>query len=544
MGLFSWFSGGQKGGGDAPQSVEEMPWDQHPSIYEHIEAHVVPGETGLSEGGDTLPDEKRLTGELKWVAGGMDGAFSHHVSGGDDAKKAGDLFQSVQAYCSQPTAKNKKALYDKIVEQHAIDFIDPLLEKITNERTLNTDRLYECARSFATQAPDREAVKLGIAILGLFRLPEDRDLFLLLGRHEEFTLYCSVALMNAQDNSDLDLWELAKNVDGWGRINTVERLAQTENPQINDWLLREGYKNSVMYEYLAYTCAESGNLKEALDRQQVDDGLLDSAAEIITALIAGGPAQDMDDYEDGAAVTASFLGLMDSRAKTLTQLLAVSSIKDFLANDQADWKAREGRGWAEDKRTELSTLCKSIMERPTWRTLISERLKSDDALVFFEANQSARVLGIDTWPTHWERLQTKPLDSSRWYEVMRLADNERIGEIIAFAEKSIPVAEIATGPADEMGFGKKFVAHSCMDYILQDLRRFPGKGFRLVEAGLRSPVVRNRNMSINALSEWGKDKWPETAEATLKQAISIEPKEDVRKRMLNVLDGKPPDDEK
>src|SRR5207248_2725531 len=120
--------------------------------------------------------------------------------------------------------------------------------------------------------------------------PQDMEIFRTLGRHEEFTLFCAVGLANACDDGETQLWELAKHVDGWGRIHLVERLSKTENPEIKDWLLREGYKNSVMYEYLAYPCAVGGGLLAALEADEVDDDLLLSAAEIIQALITGGPA--------------------------------------------------------------------------------------------------------------------------------------------------------------------------------------------------------------------------------------------------------------
>src|SRR5262249_22226983 len=150
------------------------------------------------------------------------------------------------------------------------------------------------AHSFVTESPDREPVKFGIAILGLFREPRDRDLFETLGRHDEFTLFCAVALANLSDDPDEALWTLARNVSGWGRIHTVERLARTENPAVKNWLLREGYRNSVMYEYLAATCARTGGLLLALSEDHVDRELLTGAGEIIQALIAGGPAEGID----------------------------------------------------------------------------------------------------------------------------------------------------------------------------------------------------------------------------------------------------------
>ena len=39
-----------------------MPWDQTPSIYQHICRHVNPGQKFLREGGEALPDEEHPEG--------------------------------------------------------------------------------------------------------------------------------------------------------------------------------------------------------------------------------------------------------------------------------------------------------------------------------------------------------------------------------------------------------------------------------------------------------------------------------------------------
>ncbi len=66
-------------------------------------------------------------------------------------------------------------------------------------------------------------------------------------------------------------------------------LKGPENPVIKRWLLREGFRNSVMYEYLAATCARAGGLLAALGDDDVDRELLTGAGEILQALIAGRP---------------------------------------------------------------------------------------------------------------------------------------------------------------------------------------------------------------------------------------------------------------
>lgn len=120
---------------------------------------------------------------------------------------------------------------------------------------------------------------------------------------------------------------------------------------------------------------------------------------------------------------------------------------------------------------------------------------------------------------------------------MARCDEERIADVIAFAEQTIDLEKIATGPADEMGLGTGWEHHQCLDYVLQELRKFPGHGYRLIRAGLRSPVVRNRNMAVAALSAWGHDRWADDLRGALEAAAKIEPDGKVRERMETVLRG-------
>jgi len=184
-------------------------------------------------------------------------------------------------------------------------------------------------------------------------------------------------------------------------------------------------------------------------------------------------------------------------------------------------------------------LCDLILGRPEWPDRVRAKLGSQDEVAFAHADQAAKALGIDTWDIHWRRLQAKPADPGRWYHVMALCDEGRIGKVIEFAEANLDLAAIATGAADELGLGRGFEPHSCLDFVLQELRRFPGRGARLIEAGLRSPVVRNRNMAVAALAAWPRGEWSVGLEKSLEQAARCEPDEGVRERMHKALRGEP-----
>jgi hypothetical protein len=532
------FGGNADNEGDEPLS---MPWDRRSSILEFVRSHIAVDKPGMTEDGYTLPDEDRISegSKIRFAAGAWDGVLTHHMGANENKETVRKMVKLVLAYSRQPTAKNKAAVYQHVITELVVSIIDPVLEALINEIGISHERLHELAHTFVTEAPDREPVKFGIALLGLFRQPADVELFLTLGRHDEFTLYCAVAVGNSSDAPDHALWTLARNVTGWGRIHVVERLARTQNPAIKRWLLREGFRNSILYEYLAATCARAGGLLAALSEDRVDREMLTAAGEIIQALIADGPAEGIDDYEDARPVIDSFLGHMVSYAKTIEDFLHVNSIKGFLGQDESRWAGRYDAGWTPEGRDRLRSLCDSILSRPEFADRVREKFDSPNELEFAHADQAAKVLGIDIWEIHWRRLQEKPTISGRWYHVMAQSNEDRIGRVVEFAESSIDLTAIATGAGDELGLGRGFEPHSCLDIVLQDLRRFPGQGARLIEAGLKSPVVRNRNMAVAALAAWPRAEWPEELEWSLEQAARCEPKEDVRERMQNTLNGEP-----
>jgi hypothetical protein len=190
---------------------------------------------------------------------------------------------------------------------------------------MDRSRVHELGRWLATTGVDRGAVKTGIALLGATGLGQDVDVVRVLGRHEEFTLYVAVAMSNGAQEREAELWNLGQAVQGWGRIHCVERLSATQDPTIRDWILREGFRNSIMYEYLAYIAATTGGLNDALRTDAVDRPLLTAAGEILEALVTGGPAQDMDDYADGADTVEAYLALLGVRAESLGDYLASSA---------------------------------------------------------------------------------------------------------------------------------------------------------------------------------------------------------------------------
>jgi hypothetical protein len=427
-------------------------------------------------------------------------------------------------------------LYNMLVEDKALRSIDLLLQNIRDSSNFPLERLRNLARWLATESPDRGAVKFGIALLGLFVPDDDTDTLVTLGLHEEFTLYAVVALGSTLDASEAEAawWAIAKRVHGWGRIQIVERLADTQRDDIRFWLLREGYKNTVMHEYLAYSCAVGGNLPGALKAGEIDDALLVGAGEIIQALINGGPAEDIYYYDDGATVVPLYLeAATKARTRDLKVLVAVGRIRDLVTDDDTEWERLEALGWTAEIRQQLTDASERFIALDYWPEVIESAWSTSDDQVFWTASKAGEVIGLDVWEKRFER--QKAGLSEQWYFLMQTDDPGRIQLVIDLLIAQFDLSKIATGPAEEMGFGPGREQYSAIDSVLQDLDRFPGMGWPLIQTGLRSPVIRNRNMAIRALTEWGVGNWPTGTRELLQRAFDDEPYSQTKKQLAEVL---------
>jgi hypothetical protein len=531
-----------------PISAQPAPWDRtRVSIYSFLSSYSF--DQSLPREAHNLPDEdayyeRTFSGGSKgvrWVPGALDALFGRHATEDDD-KQARALASALEEVCSQPSAKSVNHLYQLMLKDGAINLVDSLLSNIAASSKIHATHLYELAEWLATGSPDREPVKFGIALLGLFTEPQQSEIFLTLGRHDEFAVYAAVALERTLGQPELDssLWQLAKQVDGWGRVQIVERLSRTDNPAIRHWLLREGYRNSIMVHYLAHSCVTGGELLKALQDPAIDDALLLGAAEMLEALTDQGPTEDMSDYTDGAEATRLYVQHVKERVSIcIEQIRPLHHIKAFVEDADRDWNKLEELGWTESLRREIASDIGQVFSRPEWTEIIKQALTVEDYATFRTATVAGAALGIDVWGAYFQRQLDGKSPHGEWYYLMQTSDPERVDQVLSLALSQIDLKKVATGPRMELGIGQEFQHHSDLTFILQELGRFPGKGWEFVEAGLQSPVVSNRNMALRAINAWGREHLPQQAELVLKATLRAEPDDDVRDSIEKVLAGDP-----
>jgi|GEM_PF-216730 len=523
------------------------PWGERPSLYGHLVAHVRPGTPGLAEGGEQLPDEEEVSGgdRIRWAPGALDGTLGGNAEPDEAEESARKVVDAMAALLERATSERAAALYEALLEGRALDYVDALIEAV-GERSaeLDAERLHAVARWLALGAADREPVKVAIALLGILRGGHDRELLMTLGRHDELTLFAAVALQSTDPTPEQALLELARHAQGWGRVHVVTRLAEARDDQVRAWLLREGYKNGVMYEYTALACATGGGLADALRLPAPDDALLSGAGIILQTLVQGrgGPGDTIGAYADGPEVAELYLRHLDGRPPALEHAPPAAAIRDFVEEDEGE--ARDPLlGWPQ-RRAAIVDVAARVLALPRWEALVNAALASTDTEEFHLGAAAARAVGMDPWEAYFARIQRGDAEAHDWFPLMQTEDPERLARAVALAEARIPLRRVATGPDLEMGFGPEFEPHNALDFVLQDLHRLPGAGWPLIRAGLRSPTLRNRHMAVRAFKSWEREAWPEEAESLLVVSLAEEPDEGIRESITRLFTGEPdPDDD-
>jgi hypothetical protein len=502
------------------------PWSG-PSLYLHIRDNP---------NSHDLPDEKQEPNQIRFAPGAWDGVVGHHLSS-DPAKlteRLSRIERPLEKLLLTASDHNLKELYQAVTSESIYAIADEIANRVAERVSQQRAELGLIGRYFAAGADQREATKFGIILVGIAGENSDVRLLETLAGHEEFTLYAAISITRLVDDPEQSLWRIAQKVHGWGRVQLVERLDGTSNPEIQDWMLREGFRNSVMDNYLAEVCARNGRLHEALQRPGIDLPLLRSTADLLSALLDGGPSAGMDDYTHAPQALQGYVDQVSQHPDLdLRHFAAVDQILGFL-NDEPSWQRRLANGWTSELRHDLRVRCEGILRRESWQKKIDEGLESTDPFIFHLAETAGSRMGRDMWSIHFKRARAAPLGNS-WYRLMQLTQGDDIDYVLQLAIKRLPLDKIATGPADSLGLGPGFEPHQALDCILQDLPRFPERGWPLIEAGLQSPVVRNRNFALTALLAWPRERWPANAFSLLQKAEQMEPNQSVKERLTAAI---------
>lgn len=521
------------------EAIADCPWNNRRGIYNFICSNL--DAEGFYNEEKELPDANNDPDSIHWSQGAEDDLDKREITK-EDEKALTELFQLLDIYAKRPDIAVKINIYYLLSDKRAVNLIDGILNGMDNQEFKNSKNILELARWMTFRAPDREIVKIGIIMIGALKDVKSLEDLVILGRHEEFAVFVAIALENMlpKEQAENEIYSIATFIFGWGRINLVKKLADTESDYIKEWMLREGYQNSIMHQYLAYICAMVGDLKGALSNFNIDRQMLNSCADIINALINGGPEEDMDDYIYAYEALNNYVTRVSRGMDTLYYFLTLHNILQYLSNPNWDSKARELNGFTDKNRRDLANRITALLDKNKWKEILSKELKaqyiSEDYV--WRLNYSAKVLGVDLWNFHLKRLKEKPFKILRWYEVMRIINSKRLDEVLRIAKENLCFSELCTGPEHCLGLGKEYEVYGILDIILQEIKLTPGKNEEFIIYGINSPVIRTRNNALETLEVWGPKYLSRKMQIELKNILGKEVEISIRNRIRAIFQAK------
>lgn len=478
-----------------------------PSLYDFVRTHVDPVTGTLTPEALTLPDEPatRRYSRIRWVPGALEGLGTRHMKW-DGSEKASRTARLLELVAGGNDAA-EPALYDLLRTDDVVTFYNDALD-LAAARVRNPEpELHDMARRLATESPDRGAVKFGIAMLGSFGDEHDLQIVQTLALHDEFGLYAAEAIAEIAPDRQRALYEMARKLDGWGRIEAVSRMVATTDPTLRRWLLTEGFRNSVTPQYLAYQCATiadlAGALRDLPPKAKPDLPLLIGAADLIQSLVKPGPAAGFNRYEDAPQVAAVFLQNIQKRREAVTFYLAALALRDYVAtlttspeqsaSPKTDDALRSGivrdaqsvdtdvARWTPDQERDVAALATRVVDDPSWHRHIVAAIL-DDRSDLDQAEAAAQKLGVKTFDLHLRRLSQHSANPRRWDLAFAAAEPQDVNRLVGAAKGT-------SGPA--------------LEAVLHGVARYPGIGMDIVETSLTDSDEHVRRAAVETLVRWG-----------------------------------------
>ncbi|MBQ3295057.1 MAG: hypothetical protein IJH00_01030 [Erysipelotrichaceae bacterium] len=441
------------------------------SIYEQLKDNL---KDGIIDPSFSLNEDDGSS--IKWAPGAKDGVYIYHSQPQDfyeeDIQK---IAQALECACGDDLEKSDEIFHEITQNMSAIAMIDVFEQYvIDHQKDLDPLKIYRTAVYLIKNSRHIECVKTGMELLELMKIDEDtKEVIRTLGLYDEFTIFAAY-VMRKWPSGNNEIFEMARKVHGWGRIHCVE-LLEAENEKIRHWLLTEGCKNEVMNAYSAYTCYEKANVKELLNKQPTYEEYKGISL-IIEGLLDEGPITGISEIEDDKVILLRFLEISENYDLTVSDYDAILTVSMWADENGEDYR-------------EISQICEKILHSEKCRSKVKEALKEGKGL------RLADVMGLPMAEELYECLK-KDFDSNYRKVVYVMNDEKYVEPTIRLFKEHLPLEEMNEGTDTD------FKHNDILQFILQELDPYPGKGIELVRAGLKSPELRSRYLSLEVLKKW------------------------------------------
>jgi hypothetical protein len=223
-------------------------------------------------------------------------------------------------------------------------------------------RVRETGRWLVRRATDRCAVTIGLTLLTTVWDAEDVPLIQTLGLiSHHFAPLAVRALERRTGGTDALLW-LARRVDGWGRVYTVESLCSRGGVAERAWLLRGSCDGNHLNGYFAGRVATAAHLHEAITSPEPDLELVDHTGVLLEVMTeCGGMGTSLAHYPPARLVLDAHSTHADRLEPTAIRYSVIARLADYLHQRAADEIS-----WDPGQREQILARYLSLLARDDW----------------------------------------------------------------------------------------------------------------------------------------------------------------------------------
>ena len=294
----------------------------------------------------SLPNDEE---GLKYIDGAKDGICVYHMGAAEITQKDIEEINTVITFANTGDYDQADSVLEKLCERiRVVNFIDELQDCILVRKDEIEDKFYIYSLHLMTQSANIECVKAGMMIQELFGQSEEvKGMVRTLGLSDEFTLY-SVFIMRNWENGNTEIMNIAKSVNGWGKVHAVHYI-EPETEEIKYWLLTGAVSNDVMPAYSGWDCYKKADVGSVIKKDKLSYKELEGVLSIVDAMLDEGPVLGISNIEDPKEVLLNVLNHAIKHAPL--------SVKDCkIISNILDWQ-KENLG-----DTEIESISNKILE--------------------------------------------------------------------------------------------------------------------------------------------------------------------------------------
>ena len=445
-------------------------------VTQYVLESIIDGELPESF---SLDDYRNQTATLAFSDGAQDGITFFHTNMTSDQFLISYLVKLFSTDCKYKKGERVKLINEYLSSSdiHILSSIDELRAQLSDDHKIDREMVFQIAYELVMASEHIEAVKLGLSLLDLFYHYEQVaglvETVLLLALCEEFTLYINTFLIDSLKDPNKIRFRLARHTKGWGKIFLVRSL-ENDSPEINKWLLEEGFENDVSSGYLANNIVEKTDYLSYITNCN-DEHSFHNICQVISGLVFEGFYFDHPHIELIEAFVELYDTFKDNREYYLTVYPVLLWCNDFGHQDLEEmilyYLSNE---YAENKLREFFR-------------------KSEETIETMDLINLAKKIDLDISEAAMEKLKKDPIRNA--VVIDYLMDNGFLEEVIELLDEPVDLSGI-TGQVENI-----FNYHP-IEGVLRAIEEYPYVGEQYVVAALKCRYMNIRSYGLGVIENW------------------------------------------